>query len=102
MPFWLTALCGFFFVARGTRFLNSDYLAKDFRAWVLRRFGDGRLYYLITCPWCASIWIGLITATVAVVTLSPYTGWPAMFLILGLTAGYSYVYGLLAINLDDE
>lgn len=102
LPFWAVALLGFLIVARCTRFLNSDYLAGDFRAWVMERFGDGKLYYLITCPWCASIWIALPVSIVAVTTLSPYTGWTGLCTILGLWAGYSYVYGIVAANLDDE
>lgn len=102
MPFWAVALLGFLIVARCTRFLNSDYLAGDFRAWVMETFGDGKIYYLVTCPWCASIWISLPVATTAVVTMSPYTLWPSTWLTAGLWLGYSWAYGILAGLLDDE
>jgi hypothetical protein len=97
VPLWLAALLGFAIVARVTRFLNSDYLAGDFRAWVMTRFGDGKLYYLVTCPWCASIWVGL--PVTLYVTLLPLDGaFGTLLLIAGLWCGYSYVYGRLAAS----
>lgn len=101
MPFWAVALLGFLIVARITRFLNADYLAGDFRAWIFRKFGEGKLYYLVTCPWCASIYTALPVAA-AVAWIGPVT-WPTSALaFLGLWFGYSYVYGLVSIHLDDE
>lgn len=97
MPLWLAALLGFAIVARVTRFLNSDYLAGDIRAWVMSRFGDGKIYYLVTCPWCASIWVGLPVALyVALVPLDGAFG--TLLLIAGLWGGYSYAYGRLAAS----
>jgi hypothetical protein len=105
LPFWATALLGFLIVARVTRFLNSDYLAKDFRAWIAGRFGEGKLYYLITCPWCASIYIALPVAAVVtgICTDRGMLDWPfSAVAFLGLWLGYSWVYGLVASNWDDE
>lgn len=108
MPFWLTALLGFAIVARVTRFLNSDYLFAPARDWLERatwspsRGEGGKLYYLITCPWCASIWIAAPVAALAVWTLSPYDGWPAVWLFGGLWLGYSWLYGLAASTLDGD
>lgn len=97
MPLWLAALLGFAIVARVTRFLNSDYLAADLRAGVMRRFGDGKLYYLTTCPWCASIWFALPVALY--VSLMPLDGaWGKLLLIGGLWCGFSYLYGRLAAS----
>lgn len=99
MPIWLGAILGYFIVARGTRFLNADYLAADFRAWVMRRFGDGKLYYLVTCPWCLSIWIALpVTLYVVLVPLDGFFG--TLLTIAGLWAAYSYVHGIVTSNLD--
>lgn len=101
LPFWAVALLGFLIVARATRFLNSDYLAGGLRAWVLRLFGEGKLYYLITCPWCASIYLALPVAAIAAWISG--LDWPSSGLaFVGLWFGYSYVYGLVAINWDDE
>ena len=101
LPFWLAALFGFLIIARATRFVNDDVLAAGLRSWVLVKFGDGKMYYLATCPWCLSIWTALPVS--AIVVLAPMTGaFGAIWTILGLWLGYSYVYGLVAQNLDGE
>lgn len=101
MPLWLAALLGFAIVARVTRFLNSDYLAGDFRAWVMTRFGDGKIYYLVTCPWCASIWIALPVSLVVSLAFADFGALGTLLLIAGLWGGYSYAYGRLAASDDD-
>ena len=101
VPFWAVALLGFLIVARVTRFLNADYLAGPFRAWIAERYGEHKLFYLVTCPWCASIYTSLPVAAFAAWWSGldwPYTG----LAFVGLWLGYSYVYGLVSINLDDE
>lgn len=117
MSFWLAAVFGFGIVARATRFVNSDVLAEPLRMWAegietpgrfraLRRaarrplaaiFGD-KLPDLFTCPWCLSIYFALPWAIVAVVLAWPYNH--AWFAVLGLWLSYSYVYALIANNLD--
>ena len=99
MPLWLAALLGFAIVARVTRFLNQDYLAADFRSWVMRRFGDDKVYYLVTCSWCASIWVAL--PVVLYVVLVPLDGiFGTLLLVGGLWCGYSYLYGRLSASDD--
>lgn len=100
LRFLAIALLGFAVVARTTRFLNSDVLAQPIRDRVLIRFGEGKISYLITCPWCASIWTGAPVA--AIVGFVFLDGWAAIGTTIGLWLGYSYAYGLLASNLDDE
>lgn len=129
LPFWLAAALGFLIVARTTRFVNDDVLAEGLRNWgdglqpapstsrvvrvrrwigdgirlvLLKIFGPKHLSYLLTCPWCLSIWTGLPVAVAVVVGWSPYGGWSAVWAIVGLWMGYSYAYGLLAQNLDGE
>jgi hypothetical protein len=102
VPFLLAAVFGYFIVARATRFLNSDYLAADFRAWVFRRFGDGKIYYLVTCPWCASIWIAFPVSLTVSLAFADFGTLGSVLGIAGLWAAYSYVHGLVTINLDDE
>lgn len=49
-------------VARVTRLLVEDRIAVGLRQWVVRRWGeDGKMAYLFHCPWCMSIWVGLVT-----------------------------------------
>jgi len=93
VPLWLAALLGYFVTARVTRFITADYLAADFRAWIFRRFGDGKLYYLVTCAWCTSIWVAL--------PVSAYVSWnEPLWGFFGLWAGYSYAHGIVTNNLD--
>jgi hypothetical protein len=84
-------------VARLTRLLNSDVLAAPFRTRVERRFGSGsRVAYLMTCPWCASIWIAPpVVAAAAALGGTWWFTFPAACLTV------SYVYGLTASLLDD-
>lgn len=102
VPLWLAAVLGYLIVARITRFLNSDYLAADFRAWVFRRFGDSRTYYLVTCPWCASIWVALPVSLFISLAFGGFDVLGTLLLFGGLWGGYSYVHGLVTINLDEE
>lgn len=57
---------------RATRLINADVITAPFRRWVCRLDGEltddevGRWTYFITCPWCVSIWVGTIIATVTV------------------------------------
>ena len=85
-----------------TRFLNSDYLAGDFRAWVFRRFGDGKVYYLVTCPWCASIWVALPVSLVVSLAFADFGALGGLLLLAGLWGGYSYIPGLVTLNLDED
>lgn len=102
LPFWAVALLGFLIVARITRFLNADYLFAPIRDRVEGWSQRGKVWYLLSCAWCASIYIALPVALLAVLTLSPYSGWTAVWVAGGLWLGYSWLYGLVATNLDDE
>lgn len=90
---------GFLVTARVTRFITSDFLAAPVRVTVIDRFGpDSKLSYLVECPWCLSLWVGLAPAAVVVAAGSwPYPGW---LVFLAAWLGWSYLYGLLAAHLD--
>lgn len=82
--------------ARITRFITADVLAEPFRLSVERRLGpDHRLVYLMTCPWCASIWVSAAVVSTAVF-LGQTTAWMAATAALTI----SYLYGLVASHLD--
>lgn len=129
MSFWLALVLGFGIVARVTRFVNSDVLAEGIRMWAdgievpprtqrprlaaairkLKRlarrplvavFGD-KLSDLVTCPWCLSIYVALPVAVVVAVGFGDFTTAGTLYAVLGLWFGYSYVYALVANNLDD-
>lgn len=119
MSFWLAMALGFLIVARVTRFVNSDVLAEGIRLWAegietpsrfrkLKRlarrplaaiFGD-KLPDLFTCPWCLSIYVALPAALIVVLAFGAFTTAGAVWAVLGLWLGYSYVYALVANNLD--
>jgi hypothetical protein len=99
-------------VARVTRFITADKLSETIRhrivwkLWLRSCKGDAEwarlkisnkapeplLAYLLTCPWCASIYVAAVAAPVCWLWGdSPYTFVPA----LGLA--FSQVTGLLAM-----
>lgn len=83
-------------IARITRLITDDYLTGWFRAWVIGRFGpEGKLAYLVTCPWCMSMWVAAV-----VVPLAWYWGTTQAFTIAGLIALLSWGYALVATWLD--
>jgi len=45
-------------VWRVTLLVVADELTRPLRELVLRRWDGGRLEYLLSCPWCASVWVG--------------------------------------------
>lgn len=52
--------------ARVTRFITRDSLFAPVRDWVAVHAGpDSRLYTLITCVWCSSVWIAAPAAVTA-------------------------------------
>lgn len=92
---WLLTLGA---VLRITRFLNADVLAEPFRSWVERTFGeDSKLAYLVTCPWCASIWVAL-----AVVPVSYFAGGDVLWFIACSILSISYLVGIADANLERQ
>lgn len=87
---WLLVLLTLLAVARLTRLVTDDVIARPFRGWVIRHrpapAGDGPedwLVYLIHCRWCASIWVSIPVA--ALVYLWPHV-WGVQIGLLGLSA----------------
>jgi hypothetical protein len=53
-------------VVRLTGLVIEDEVTEPIREWVLDRVpDDGKLAYLITCPWCVSIYLGAVAAPLA-------------------------------------
>jgi hypothetical protein len=42
---------------RVTLLVVADEITRPLREWATRRVASDRLDYLLTCPWCASIWV---------------------------------------------
>jgi hypothetical protein len=92
---WLLTLGA---VLRIVRFLNADVLAEPFRAWVERTFGvDSKPAYLVTCPWCASIWVALF-----VVPISYLAAGDALWFIACSILTISWLVGIADANLERE
>lgn len=50
-------------VARITRLITSDFLTAGPRSALIRRLGtDHKISYLVTCPWCSSMWVASVAA----------------------------------------
>ena len=61
--------------ARGTTLIVNDYITEPFRNAVQRRFGDdSKVTYLVNCPYCTSVWVGMLAAVVACLLL-PISWW---------------------------
>lgn len=85
-------------LARVTRLINADEITDPLRIWVMHKTGvESRWSYLIQCPWCVSLWLGMATAWLPLSTVDtdPWWMWPILSL-----AG-SHVTGVLA-GLDHE
>lgn len=86
---WVLAVVA---VVRLTRFVNLDVLAEPLRALVERKAGaDSHLAYLLSCPWCASVWIS--AAVMPAAYLSTAGHFTAFELIASILAA-SYAAGL--------
>lgn len=77
-------------VARATRLVTEDRVLVGLRQWVIRRWGeDGKMAYLVHCPWCVSLWLSLVAMPPAVL-------FPNIWVVAALSIGAaSMVSGLL-------
>lgn len=72
---------------RVTRFIMEDRVFDAPRGYLFSKNKD-KLTYFLTCPWCISIWVGLIFALT-------YLFFPEIFLIATLSLTFSAVTGIL-------
>ena len=98
LPLLLVAL-GALSTARLTRLATADYLTLPLRRRVLQAVQEGgRAEYLLSCAWCASIWIAAPVAIVVMVLAPQLRGDAAhntaVYALLLLT--FSQVAGLSA------
>ena len=65
-------------VARITRLLTEDQLARSYRRWVIGRYGEeSMLSYMAHCNWCTSFWVALPIMPAAV-------AWPTWYTVAAL------------------
>jgi hypothetical protein len=93
MPFWVLVVYGLA-TARLTGLITVDTITEPARQWVLRHLplhAPGPfLAALITCAWCASVWVGFAVAPLAL--WRPTTTWvlyPALALAFAQFVGMS-------------
>lgn len=84
---WFYLLIGTIATYRATRLIIVDEIFSGLRNRVFNLNID-KLTYLITCPWCISIWAGLFFALLYVTFLPGFT-----FLALAFT--FSAITGIL-------
>lgn len=78
--------------ARVTRLITEDRILDAPRNAVLRALPDGHLLaYLLTCPWCVSIYTGTLAAAGGA-----WAGWWLWAWVPMLALAFSYVTGWLA------
>jgi hypothetical protein len=82
-------------VVRLTGLVVEDDITEPIREWVLDRVPeDGKLAYLLTCPWCVSIYLGTAAALLAWWHSSnPAVMLPAMALAFSQVAGMTASIG---------
>lgn len=94
MPVWAMVVYALA-VARISALITQDELTRPARDWLLARLDDGRpaqtVAYLITCPWCASIYVAAVAAPVAW-----FWGWHLALLLPALALAFSHVTGVLS------
>lgn len=62
--------------ARATRIVTEDIITAPIRKFFIRRLGEEHWFtYLIHCPYCASLWIGLGAGLVATLLLAVAWWW---------------------------
>ena len=90
-------MLGIVATARLTRLIVVDQLTVSWRRAVIRKWGEGSLQsYFIHCPWCMSIWWGLLILPPSL--LLPYFfPWLGIWFMAALAIPVaSYVTGLLS------
>lgn len=92
-----TLLLAFLATARITRLITSDRLTQGPRLWAAEKTEERApmLFYLITCDWCASVYVGAVVA-------GAWAAWAdtLWFQAPALALGASYVTGFLAERTD--
>lgn len=98
----LTAILGALTVVRVTRLLTIDQIFEPWRSWWLDRYGPAHWFvYLIHCPWCVSVWLGVPAAAVAQWLAPAPAGVHAAVSVAGLAAAYSLAAGVFCAHYGD-
>ena len=91
----LTALLLALATHRVTRLVTTDSFppVERARTAIVKRYGAGHwLPYLVTCDWCASVWIGGALTLVTALTVgvpAPLLAWAAASSVTGLLTSWT-------------
>lgn len=84
----ITLFTGALATARITRLITTDRITQAPRTWLqLRLNPDGLAAYLVTCDWCASVYVSAGVAA-ALVWGPAWTVWVTAALAFSYTAGW--------------
>lgn len=95
VPVWLQLLVYALAVARVTGLITTDSITEPIRDWITVRLDDRpatlgeAVSTLITCPWCAGMWVSLIAAPLVWF----WGDWPVM-LVAAMALAFSQVAGM--------
>lgn len=95
VPVWLQLLVYALAVARVTGLITTDSITEPVRDWITVRLDDRpatlgeAVSTLITCPWCAGMWVSLVAAPLVWF----WGDWPVM-LVAAMALAFSQVAGM--------
>jgi hypothetical protein len=90
IPVWLALLIYALAVARVTGLVVADSITEPLRDRLSERVGhESRWAVLVTCPWCAGMWVALVAAP-----LVWLVGDSPVMLVMGLALAFSQVTGM--------
>lgn len=97
IPVWLQLLLYALAVTRVTGLIVADAITEPVRDWVIERLDDrpatlgSALATLITCPWCAGMWVSLVAAP-----LVWFWGDQPVMLVAAIALAFSQVAGMVS------
>lgn len=98
MPEIWILLLAFGASARLTRLITRDTITEFIRDWIEDRYGeDSFAREFIGCPWCVGFWVsGFVTA----LAFCPPIAHHPIFMVTATALSISWLYALIAVNLD--
>lgn len=97
IPVWLQLLLYALAVTRLTGLIVADAITEPVRDWMIERLDDrpatlgNALATLITCPWCAGMWVSLVAAP-----LVWFWGDQPVMLVTAIALAFSQVAGMVS------
>lgn len=89
MEYFILVVASLFAVHRLTVLIIQDKITEPLRNKIFNRFNPADTWaYLLTCPWCVSMWLGFAVAA-AVVFI------PNIWIIPALALAFSSITGLI-------